>query len=340
LSQSSRLFVIGASAGGIEALKVLLRELPQDFPAAVLAVLHLPAQGPNLLASILRKFGSMPVLDATDGAPIRDGHVYLGVPDHHLLVDGNVMRLTRGPKENRSRPAIDALFRSAAYTRGAQAVGVVLTGMLDDGTAGLWSIKNRSGIAVVQSPADAQFPSMPISALKHVSVDHVVELSTMPALLTQIARQPLETSVNQGGAMNIETKIAAGHDPLQVGALELGQPSRFTCPECHGVLGELHEGPITRFRCHTGHAYSMQTLLAEGEESIDDGLWGVLRSMHERSLLLREAAALARGRNDVAKAEILERRAIDCDNKAQAIRVLLQDPVATTREQSAIELDV
>ena len=170
----------------MEALKQLVRSLPADFPAALLAVMHLSPRVPSLLGAILDRCGPLPAMDATDGLRMQAGHIYVGVPDRHLLVDGDIMRLPRGPKENRFRPSIDTLFLSAAYTQGSRVVGVVLTGQLDDGTSGLWAIKDRGGVTVVQSPSDAPFPSMPLSALQHVHIDHVSDLSSMPGLLMKL----------------------------------------------------------------------------------------------------------------------------------------------------------
>lgn len=212
-------------------------------------------------------------------------------------------------------------------------MGVVLTGQLDDGTSGLWAIKDRGGIAVVQSPHDAQYPSMPMSALRDVDVDHVVELASLPGLLTTLAREnvPSQHAPEVAASMRTENDIAAGAESLQAGALRLGKPSSFACPECHGVLSEVREGTIVRFRCHTGHAYSMQTLLAEVEGAVDEGLWGVLRALQERCLLLQDAAALARERNALGEVDELVDRAADCERKAQVIRSLLQDPPAPAK---------
>ena len=193
MDHPSRIIVLGASAGGVEALKTLASALPAEFPAAILAVLHIPPHTPSLLADILARKSPLTVLNASDGRPIRGGHMYVGVPDKHLLIDGDVMRVTRGPKENRFRPSIDALFRSAAYTWGTRVVGVVLTGQLDDGTSGLWAIKDRGGVTIVQSPRDASYPSMPMSALQYVNVDHGVDLATLPNLLTRLAQARLVT---------------------------------------------------------------------------------------------------------------------------------------------------
>jgi two-component system chemotaxis response regulator CheB len=325
--QPSRIIVVGASAGGVDALKALARRMPADFPAALLVVLHIPPQVPSLLAAILDRCGPLPAVEATDGATIRAGYIYVAMPDRHLLVDGELIRLSRGPKENRFRPAIDALFRSAAYTQGARVVGVVLTGQLDDGTSGLWAVKDRGGVAIVQSPKDAQYPSMPMSALQHVDVDHVVDLEALPDLLTQLAHQPVVGTPPQvTNTMRAENEIAAGSDPLQAGSLEIGKSSSITCPECHGVLSDVREGTFVRFRCHTGHAYSMQTLLADIDDSVDNSLSRVLRTLQERSILLRSAAEFSRRKTDPIDAQALEKRAMECEARARIIRDMLQDP--------------
>jgi two-component system chemotaxis response regulator CheB len=317
----------------VEALKQLVRSLPVNFPAALVAVIHLPARVPALLGAILDRCGPLPAIDASDGMRIQAGHIYVGVPDRHLLIDGDSLRLTRGPRENRFRPAIDTLFRSAAYTQGGRVVGVVLTGQLDDGTSGLWAIKDRGGVTVVQSPGDAAYPSMPLSALQHVEIDHVSDLASLPALLMRLAQDPSELSrLQEAPLMRIENEFAAGDEHAQ----PIGAPSRFTCPECHGALGEVHEGKIVRFRCHTGHAFSLQSLLSDVDDSIDRGLWSVLRTMQERAMLLRKVAAQYRSKDDPAAAELLESRALDCDDKGRYIRALLEDPNSLGHDEDAL----
>jgi two-component system chemotaxis response regulator CheB len=319
----------------VEALKQLVRSLPADFPAALLAVMHVPARLPSLLGAILDRCGPLPAMEARDGMRLQAGHIYVGVPDRHLLVDGEFMRLTRGPTENRFRPSIDTLFRSAAYTQGSRVVGVVLTGQLDDGTSGLWAIKDRGGVTVVQSPSDAPFPSMPLSALQHVAVDHVSDLSSMSGLLMRLAQDSVEPRpLQEAPLMHIENEIAAGGEQVPDGPAPIGKPSRFTCPECHGVLGEVHEGKIVRFRCHTGHAFSLQSLLGDVDESIDRALWIVLRTMQERAMLLRDVATRYRNNQDPAAAELLESRAMDCDDKGRYIRALLEDPNSLGHEDA------
>jgi two-component system chemotaxis response regulator CheB len=177
------IIVVGASSGGVEALIRIVAALPPDLPAAMFIVLHRPRVGPNLLAQILQNVSPLTVADAVDGQAITKGHVYVGPPDRHLLIEQERLRLSRGPKENHSRPAIDPLFRSAAYTYGSRVIGVVLTGNLDDGMAGLWAIKDRGGIAIVQDPKEALFPSMPSSALANVEVDYCLRLDEIAPIL-------------------------------------------------------------------------------------------------------------------------------------------------------------
>jgi two-component system chemotaxis response regulator CheB len=218
--------------------------------------------------------------------------IYVAPPDRHLVVEPGRLRLTQGPKENRFRPAIDPLFRAAAYHYGPRVVGIILSGMLDDGTAGLWTVKDRGGLAVVQEPAEAPYASMPESALQHVVVDYRVGVVAMGALLTRLVAEPLrsEGDVRMTEMLEIENRIALGDPALASGVLGLGTPSLYTCPECHGVLLQMQAGPRVRFRCHTGHAYTLASLLAEVNESVEAALWNTVRVLEEKVLLLRHLA--------------------------------------------------
>jgi two-component system chemotaxis response regulator CheB len=296
--------VIGASSGGLEALKTLIAGLPADFPAAVLVVVHISPHTPSQLPTILGRSGSLQVTNAKDGETVVPGHIYVAPSDRHLLLGPHTIRVTRGPKENRSRPAVDALFRSAAQNFGPRVIGIVLTGNLDDGTAGLWAIKDCGGTAVVQAPDDAQYPSMPESALKHVVVDHTLPVADMPDLLTELTRSTIRTQqVVSSDKSKIETSIALEGNALQEGIMKLGDISPNTCPECHGVLVRIREGSIIRYRCHTGHAYSLETLLAEVNEEIDITLVSAMRAIEERILLLDEMGHSAREQQDIAHAK-------------------------------------
>jgi two-component system, chemotaxis family, protein-glutamate methylesterase/glutaminase len=322
---SKDIIVIGASAGGVDALGKLIHGLPGDLPASLLVVLHTRPDGPGTLGNVLQRAGRLRSANATNGEPVRPGHIYVAPPDHHLLLEGTtdvrIIRLTRGPKENRFRPAIDTLFRSAALSAGPRVVGVVLTGMLDDGTAGLWAIKDQGGTTVVQDPEEALMPSMPRSALEHVEVDHCVSLMKMPRLLSRLAGKPADQPETKAAEqMRIEVEIAKARNPLEAGSQKLGEPTRYTCPECHGVLSQIKEGKNIRFRCHTGHAYSLDSLLAESSERTEDGLWNAVRSMQESVLLLENTAAQLGDGQDQETARALQQKVKDLRRRAEVVR--------------------
>lgn len=318
------IIVIGGSAGGIDALRELTQRLPAALPAAVLVVIHSHPSSPGYLPEILSRGGPLPVRHAANDEPLMPGQIYVAPPDRHLVIERDRMRLTHGPKENRSRPAVDPLFRSAAYFHGPRVIGVVLSGMLDDGTAGLWAIKDRGGLAVVQSPDEAQFRSMPASALSQVDVDYQARAAEIGPLLGRLARQPVAAAQQDTASprLKAETTIALGGDAMQSGVLDLGELSVFSCPECHGVMVQLHEGGLLRFRCHTGHAYSSASLLAALDESIEDSLWSTMRAVEERSMLLRHMAEHLAHAGDSAAAADFVARADEADAQARQVRRL------------------
>ena len=241
-TQQKRLGVIvmGASAGGVDALSAAVGGLPADLPAAVLVVMHLSPRGKSVLPHILETRGQLRATHAVDGEPLEAGHVYVAPPDRHLLVEEGCVRVTSDPTENGVRPSVDTLFRSAAYAYGPRVIGVVLSGMLDDGTAGLIAIKNRGGVAVVQDPEEAVFPGMPASAVRFADPDHVVTLDKLPDLLVNLVEEMHDEDVARD-----ELEMAVGDPPLEADQHERsaeaqpGEPSEFTCPECGGTLWEL-----------------------------------------------------------------------------------------------------
>ena len=287
---SKHLVVVGASAGGIEALRELAAGLPASFPAPIAIVLHTSPDSPGVLHEILSRSGPLPAVSARNGDRLRPGRIYIAPPDFHLLIEPGVLRITKGPRENRFRPAIDPLFRSAAQVYGPATIGVVLTGNLDDGTAGLYAIKQMGGVTVVQDPHDAMFPSMPRHAIDAVKVDHIVALGELAPLLTTLTSAGEEPRPVPAVPVLLDTevRIAKEEDPLKAGVVDVGEPSTFACPECHGVLLQTKEGGRLRFRCHTGHAYSAESLLSEISEGIEDALWNAIRSLQEGALLLKE----------------------------------------------------
>ena len=287
--------VVGASAGGVDGLQALAAGLPADLDAAVFVVLHIQPDVPSHLPQILSRHGPLPAAHAADGEPVRPGRIYVARPDHHLLVDGERVAITHGPRENRFRPSIDALFRSAAYTRGAGVVGVVLSGALDDGTSGLWSIKRMGGATVVQDPRQASFDSMPLSAMQQVDIDHVAPAERIGSLVARLvgarpgagAQTPPPDLVER---LRIETQVAASANAFRHGILRFGEASVLTCPECHGALVRLVEGALVRYRCHTGHGFTASALLAGITESIEPTLWEVTRALEESVMLLDDTA--------------------------------------------------
>jgi len=334
--QTKQLVVIGASAGGIETLRELVKLLPADFPTAIAVVLHTSPQSPGVLAEILERSGSLPVETARDMQRLQPGTIYVAPPDFHLLVEPGRLRLTKGPRENRFRPAIDPLFRSAAQVFGPAVIGVILTGNLDDGTAGLSTIKQLGGTAIVQDPQDAMFPSMPLSATRHVQVDHVVPLADIAPLLMRLtSAQPVATPAHQIPDMvDIEVKIAKEEDPVKAGVFRLGPPSPLACPECHGVLRELKEALTVRFRCHTGHAYSAESLLAEINESVETSLWNTIRAMQEGTLLMQRIAEHADQVHPATDNSKLAERAAELDRQSDVLRSMIGDATAIAHNES------
>jgi two-component system chemotaxis response regulator CheB len=320
------IIVIGASAGGVEALRHLAAGLPEGFPASVFAVVHFPPHSTSNLPAILSRAGPLPAVHPENGDPIRPGIIYLAPPDRHLLVERGRIVVTQGPRENGHRPAVDPLFRSAAGAYGRAVVGVVLTGNLDDGTAGLASVRRRAGTTVVQDPADAAHPGMPSSALAEVRVDHCVALAELPALLVRLATEPLPPPAadSEDEDLRFETDIA-GMIPYAMHADQRpGTPSPFSCPECHGVLWELREGELVRFRCRTGHAYGVETLLAEQGEQVENALWVAFTSLKERAAFARKMARKMEDRGNLYSRERFMSQAAEADARAATVRELLR----------------
>ena len=285
-----RLIVIGASLSGINALSELVKRLPPNLPAAVMIVQHVAAHSPGMLPQILSSAGPLPATHPNDGQKLLPGHIYVAPPDRHMLVSGGSVRLSHGPKENMTRPAIDPLFRSAALAYGHRAIGVILTGQLDDGTAGLLAIKDRGGITVVQNPQEATAPSMPRSALRRVPVDYQASLQELGTLLGRLAAAPPpEDPTGSDLLMEIESRIAAGDFRVaDWWDLEnMSKPSGLNCPDCRSALYELDDKRVLRFRCRSGHAFSADSLASAQSEARYNLLSSIFGALIEESTLLR-----------------------------------------------------
>ena len=318
--------VVGSSAGGVRALRGLLQGLPRDLAASVVVVNHIPAHGPSALPLLLASAGPLAAKAVDDGEALKHGTIYVAPADRHVVIEKGRLRLTRGPRENRVRPCVDTLFRSAAVDLGERVVGVVLSGTLDDGTAGLWAIKDRGGVAMVQQPSEAEYPDMPESAIEHVAVDHVLPVAEMGAKLAALTREPTPQALPPPPAMAAETQIDLHGRALDKGVLDLGRPSPNTCPECHGALVEIREGNIARYRCHTGHAFSLRTLLEETEVAIERSLWNTVRVIEERSFLLRTMERQARDKGNHELGRRLAAAAERDETHAQGVREMTVKP--------------
>ncbi len=294
------------------ALTRLVAQLPATLPAAVLVVQHLaPDSNAEVLVNRLAQHTALHCQLATNNAPLEAGNLYLAPPDRHLLVKDTQLLVTKGPRENGYRPAADALFRSAAVAFDSYTIGVVLTGMLHDGTAGLDFIKRCGGTAVVQDPADAEFSSMPESALRNVAVDYVVPLDAMGALLTTLVTSSgSSSSGNMAPAIPPDLKLEAAIAERVVGTTEqvaqLGYQVPLTCPGCGGSLWELRQGSVLRYRCHTGHAFTADALAESSQHTLEETLWVALRMMEERKNLLASMASHSDSNLSVHQAERVE----------------------------------
>jgi two-component system, chemotaxis family, protein-glutamate methylesterase/glutaminase len=320
---SRDVIVMGASAGGPTALGAVLSALPEDLDAIVCVVLHLPAHSPVSLVDILQSRTRLPVVEAHDGAEPERGRVYVAPPDRHLLLEPGRLRVSYGPRENRHRPAIDPLFRSAAWAFGPRVIGVILSGLLDDGVAGLWAIHTCGGATVVQDPAEAAFPDMPANALASMGVDHVERLERLGPLLADLTRGPAPAPADapRPPELPLETGFALGGGSID-DVDQLGQPSAFTCPSCHGTLWEIRDGSLIRYRCHTGHAFTESSLLEEQHLAMEGALGSSLRAIEEKAELLRRMALRCETRMPRLQADY-EARAQELEAHADTLRRLL-----------------
>lgn len=273
--------VIGTSTGGLEALHRVLQPLPADLPASIFVVLHTHASSPGRLAEILGRVTPLKVAYATHGEPIERGRIYLAPSDNHLMLENGYVHVARGPKENGHRPAVDPLFRSAARSYGPRVVGVLLTGALDCGTAGLMTVKAQGGITIVQEPGEAVQPDMPRNALNHVEIDHVLRLARIGPLLDRIARTRVAVPAVSHNGMLAEIEAATA------------QPADVVCPSCGGVMHEFEINGLMRFRCHTGHTFSLEGLADEQVRALEGALWAAVRALQESETLARRMANYA-----------------------------------------------
>lgn len=338
--ENNRIIVIGASSGGFEVLKNLVRELPEDFPAAIFIVWHMSAQAYGILPSVLAREGKLKAANAIDREIITPNRIYAAPPNRHLIVEPGHVRVTLGPKENRFRPAVDPLFRSAAWAYGSRVIGVILSGALDDGVAGLWTIKSKGGVTVVQDPADAEFPSMPQSALRAVKTDYCLPAREIPDLLTNLAHEQIADApgevMSEDKRTELEIQIAAETNSSESNIMDYGTLSPYACPDCHGVMTQLQDGSIVRFRCHTGHAFSANSLLEGLTENTEESLWNSIRAIEEIIMLLNQMGAESSRNNSELSALYFE-KAHAAEQSVQALRDIIRQNEKNSEDIIQIE---
>jgi two-component system chemotaxis response regulator CheB len=295
------LLAVGTSAGGVEALLFLVKQLPADFPAAILITIHLASR--STLPDILARAGSLPAKFAGQRDVLHKGRIYVAPPGRHLLIDGDVLSLGTGPRENNVRPAIDPMLRSAAICCGHRSIGVVLTGTMGDGASGLWALNQCGGATIVQDPHDAAFPEMPLTALNRSKPHHVAKLADMPALLERLVQQPAGKPAAVPANLKFEVEIARTGASSMEDMDRIGRRSVLACPDCHGVMWEIDEADLTRFRCHVGHAYTEDSMSMALEDNLRRALGSALRGLEERVALADklQRQAVLRGHRNVAQ---------------------------------------
>jgi two-component system chemotaxis response regulator CheB len=326
------IIVIGCSSGGLEALLEIVPQWPRDLPAAVFIVMHVPSQGKSQLPYILDRSGELHAAHAIDQEHVQAGRIYVAPPDFHLLLDKGHVRVLRGPRENNHRPAIDPLFRSAARVYGRRVIGVVLSGMLDDGAAGLFAVKSRGGIAIVQDPDDAPFPDMPRNALAAVPIDYCLSKREIPQVLNKLVREARGEQEEPGDTMTKRSTNGEIDREVSIESMDEnnirtddkpGTPSVYGCPDCGGVLWELQDNERLRFRCRIGHGFSAEGLLRTQGETLESALWSAFRILQENAALSRRLAERARSNNHVTVAEKFARKSAAAEEQAELIRQLL-----------------
>jgi two-component system chemotaxis response regulator CheB len=316
--------VVGGSSGALQALQ-FISDLPPDFQASIFIVIHVSASGPGLLPSIIRRYSPLPVEHARDGEPIESGRIYVAPPDYHLLLRRDVVRVVHGAKENRHRPSIDVLFRSAAEAYGPRVIAVLLSGLLDDGSAGLSAVRSRGGLSIIQDPRDASFADMPLNALAIAGADYSVRSSEIATLLTKALTEEVPEEERKVASSEIAYETAIAESDM--GAIQQdekpGKPSAFSCPDCGGVLWEVPDDNMLRFKCRVGHGLTAESLLSAQTENLEAALWSSLRALEEKADLLRRLMEYSRQRNYMAALRTLENESKKMEEHAAIIREVL-----------------
>lgn len=323
--ENHHVIAIGTSAGGVQALKTIIKFLPNDFPASVFIVQHISSEVSSNLATVLNNVAQLKISFAEDKESIEPCRIYIAPPDYHLLLEYDRIRVIRGPRENRMRPAIDPLFRSAAVAYKSYATGVILTGMLDDGTAGLQAIKACGGMAIVQDPDDAAYSSMPESAIANVAVDRIASLEEIPKILKERVRQTPKIITKIPADLLLEAPITQDAITQPETMAEIGTPVAHSCPSCGGPLWQIGDNSLLRYRCHVGHGFTSSTLVEEQSEATEKALWIALRTLEERSRLLKNMSDRYSKRGVTSLAKVHQERSQEALDHSILIRNLIRN---------------
>lgn len=328
----SFIVVVGSSAGGLTALTELVSQLKPGMNASLFIVMHLSRKGiTDFLTHRLQQYTSLPCEIARHDAPIIKGHIYIAPPNHHLLVRDNKMVIGYGPEENRWRPSIDVLFRSAAVAYGHYAIGIIITGLLDDGTAGMLAIKRCGGICIVQDPNEAEYPDMPLSVLNHLEADYCISLADMGFTLQELTKNDVtkKTEIPQEiiREARIAEKVATGIGVVS----DIGEQTPYSCPDCGGATWSITEGNIRRYRCHIGHSYSENDFIIKQGKNLEATLWVALRMMEDRKNLLNKLGSDLRKRGAVTIASGHEEKGTELQHHIDK----LKDILFSTQENSS-----
>lgn len=318
MHQTRDIIVIGASAGGVEALSSIVAQLDRDLQAAVFVVLHLPASYRSYLPGILDRAGPLLAENAEDGADIEYGRIYIAPPDFHLLLSGGSMHVARGPRVNRSRPSVDLLFQSASAAMGPRVIGVVASGMLDDGTRGLATIKRRGGATIVQSPDDASFSAMPRNAMAAAEVDHVLPAAEIGTFLNRLVADPLEEKEMVHESQPNDMLDASNGDGSNRRDI-----SPYTCPDCNGTLWEIEEGALIHYQCRVGHSFTPSALIASQVDEVENLLWAALRAMEERESMYKMMEEKSRAAGNPLRITRMQQKLKTNSQNAELVRRIL-----------------
>lgn len=333
----SNVVVIGTSAGGIPAMKELFGRLPANLEACLFVAMHVPAYRESHLPEILSRAGPLPAVHPHDGQRLENGTIYVAPPDFHMLIHDGVIRLGRGPRENHTRPSVDPLFRSAALSHGPRVIGIVLTGLLGDGAAGMLAIKRRGGTTAIQDPTDAAYPDMPENVLRAIDVDFRGTALELADFIVRSTKREVVMGVEipMDEQLHMENEVAEGKD---VGREAVAQdpPSVFGCPDCGGVLWQVNEGNLERFRCRTGHAYSEEALYIAQAENVESALWTALRALSESAELALRLAKRARTNGDAETGDRFQRRRDELLRSIDVIRASLSQRPAPAPPDEAL----